>query len=341
MNTPTTSDFPLHPATFGDRAAHAKRPHTTSLALERARRALRRQIWLFVLIAVLITAAGIAFEFQAGIRPAAAAWLWAPIGLAAALIVTLLRELSRDSLTFISALNKRSGGQVLGVAPELTRSALRMLAPDQRTPWGCVTFQPASPYATAFRDLQAALRREKLIAFIAPLPGEGATTVAMSAAISAVQLGRRTIIVDCDTHRRALTKELGIDAEQGLMECCETPDIWRTCVREEPESGLHILPAARMRNTWRSVLGAPGLGQFLDALRNEYDLVILDCPPALRSGEGPILAGFADKSVAVAAWDQTPLGALRQTMRVLQRGGHGKTALFVNRTPHGYQLPPV
>lgn len=339
MNSPTTTDFPFHPASLGGGATQSPAPRTTSLALERARRGLQRQGWLFALIAVLITCAGVAFEFQAGIRPTAAAWLWAPIGLGGALLIALLRELSRDALTFISDLSKRTGCRVLGVAPELTAGALRMLAPDQRTPWGCVTFQPASPYATAFRDLQAALRHEKLIAFIAPLPGEGATTIALSTATSAVQLGRRTIIVDCDTQRRALTKSLGFEAEQGLMECCENPDIWRTCVREEPESGLHVLPAARMRNKWRSVLGAPGLKRLLDTLRNEYDLVILDCPPALRSGEGPILAGLADKSIAVTAWDQTPLGALRQTMRVLQRGGHGKTMLFVNRVPRGFQLP--
>ncbi len=289
-------------------------------------------------VALIVAGGGIAFDVQGGVRPLTAALIWTPIGLVIGLLAAALAELSRDTVTLLRGLSKHRDYTVLGAAPELTARALRELAPDQRSPVGCVTFQPASPLATAYRELQAALRDDKLVAFIAPLAGEGATTTTLGAAISATQQGRSVIVVDCDTRQRSLTKAVGAgDADKGVLECCEDPANWRDYIREEPETGLHVMPAARMKNAWRSLVGSPGLRTMLGALREEYDLVLLDCPPALRSGEGAVLASLAGRAIAVARWDQTPLSALRQTVRTLQRGAGAKIALYVNRVLPGFR----
>jgi Mrp family chromosome partitioning ATPase len=339
LTTPIAGDLTdFQPTTLGSATSRSKKPPNPSLLLARAQRALRRQVWLFVVLAVLLTGAGVAFDIQGGmLRPLAAVLFWAPIGLGAALLIAVLRELGRGVLTFPAGLTKHRGYAVLGAAPELSERMLRELAPDKRSPLGCVTFQHASPFAVAYRDLQAALRDDHLLAFISPFASEGATTTALCAAVSATQQGRRVIIVDCDTRRRSLTKALGVEAEKGVMECCEDPSAWRDYVQEEAETGLPILPAARMRNAWRTLAGASGLRDLIAALREEYDLVILDCPPALRSGDGPVLASLAEKCVAVAAWDQTQLAALRQTVRTLQHRSGVKTAVYVNRVPAGYR----
>lgn len=338
MNSQISSDATnFQPTSMGASAQRVRAPANPSLVLGRARRAVKRQAWIFVVVALLIAGGGAVFDLQGSMRPLAAALLWAPIGIGAGLLAATLRELSRDTVTLLSGLGKNRSFRLLGAAPELTQRALRELAPDQRSALGCVIFQPASPFAAAFRDLQTSLRDVKVAAFIAPLSGEGATTAALCTAVSAVQQGRNVIIVDCDTRRRSLTKALGASPEKGVLEACEAPEQWRPLVREEPETGLHYLPAARMPSAWRSLVGTPGLQLLIAHLRDAYDLVVLDCPSALRSGEGPVLASLADTCVAVAAWDQTPLAALRQTVRTLQRRATAKTALYVNRVLPGYR----
>lgn len=292
---------------------------------------------MFVIAALFVAGAGVAFDVQGSLQPLHSALLWLPIGIGLGLIAALASELLRGVLTFPAGLAKYTGYNVIGAAPQLTDRAMRELAPDQRTPLGCVTFSHASPFAVAHRDLQAALRDQHLVAFIAPASGEGATTTALCAAISATQQGRNVIIVDCDTRRRALTKALGVDAKQGVMEACEDPANWRAFIKEETETGLPVLPAARMGNAWRTLVAQQGLRPLIAALREEFDLVILDCPAALRSGEGPVLASLAETCVAVAAWDQTPLAALRQTMRMLQQRGVN-AAIYVNRVLPGYRF---
>jgi Mrp family chromosome partitioning ATPase len=73
-------------------------------------------------------------------------------------------------------------------------------------------------------------------------------------------------------------------------------------------------------------------------LREHYDLIVLDCPPVLSGAEGAVIAGFADKSVLVTAWDRTPITAVRRAMHVLQRRPRAMTAVYVNRVPPEYRF---
>lgn len=339
MTSPMTSDRSrFEPGTLGAATLRSRRPHSQSLALGRAQRAVGRQVWLLAVVAVVVTGAGVAYDLAGGVRVLTAALFWAPIGLGLGLTAALVRELNRNTVTVLSNLGKHRGYTVLGAAPQLTESALRELSPDKRSPFGCVAFQPASPFATAFRDLQGVLREDQLVAFIASSPEEGATTAALCTAVAAAQQGRRVIVVDCDTRRRSLTKELGSNPSAGILECCDAPQNWRTFIEEEPETGLHLIPAARMANPWKTLVASQGLPVLIGLLRENYDLVILDCPPALRTSEGSILASYADKAVAVAAWDQTPISAIRQTVRTLQNRAGVRTAVYVNRVLPGFRF---
>lgn len=328
----------------GNRGASAATLRTSwepsqSLTLGRLPRAVRRQAFMAATVFVVILGLGIAYDLSGGVRPLTAALFWAPLALAIALGLALVREIGRNTVTSLSSLGKERGYSVLGAAPELTDRALRQLPPDRRTPLGCLAFQPASPFATAFRDLQGAMADNSLVAFVGSLAGEGATTSALCTAISAAQQGRSTIIVDCDLRRRTLTKIFEDDAELGVLEACDEPDNWRAYVVEEDETGVHLLPAARMRSPWRSsLLSSPGFPRLIAQLRETYDLVVLDCPPALNSAEGSIIAGLANRVVVVTAWDRTPISAVRNTMQVLKRQTKAATSVYVNRVPPGYRF---
>jgi hypothetical protein len=92
--------------------------------------------------------------------------VWLAIGALAGFVVAVMRDLSRNTIVSLSNLGKHRGYSILGAAPDLTAQSLRELAPDKRTPVGCLAFQPASAFATAFRDLQGALEHERMVAFI-------------------------------------------------------------------------------------------------------------------------------------------------------------------------------
>jgi succinoglycan biosynthesis transport protein ExoP len=313
-------------------------PNTGALIWARLARGAKRQ-WLFVLIlALLFSALGLWFHTAAGaLLLLNTTALYVGGGVGVALLVGVIRELGRNAITSVSSLGKNRGYTVLGAAPELSARALRQLPPDQRSPLGCVTYEPASAFATAFRDLQGNVAGDGVVAFIGPFAGEGATTSALCAAASASQQGLSVLIVDCDLRRRSLTRGFGFEPELGVLEACERPEYWRDYVEEEQETGLHFLPAAKPATFWRTLIGHPGFPSLLNQLREAYDLVVLDCPPALGSADGPMVARLAQRNVVVAVWDQTPIDAIRHTMRAIRRNP-GAMSVYVNRVPPGYRF---
>ncbi|WP_156767619.1 CpsD/CapB family tyrosine-protein kinase [Candidatus Viadribacter manganicus] len=338
MTSPLTGERPRYeePGTRG--AATLRRPPSKSLALARLGRGVNRQWMLTLVIAVTVTAAGVGYDLSGGLQPLRSLIFWAPIGVAAGLVIGFVRELGRNTITSLSSFGKNRGYAILGAAPELTPRVLRQLPPDKRTPIGCLAFMPSSPFATAFRNLQSAIATDGVVAFAGAVANEGATTAAMCTAISASQQGRTVIVIDCDLRRRSLTRALGFDPDEGLVDACEEPSQWENFVGEEDETGVHFIPASRSRGPWRNPAAAPGFNELILRLRQSYDLIVLDCPPILVGADGAATAAVADKCVLVTAWDRTPISAVRHAMGALQRRPRAQTAVYVNRVPPEYRF---
>ncbi|MBN8605878.1 MAG: CpsD/CapB family tyrosine-protein kinase [Caulobacterales bacterium] len=331
MSPHTASDAALE---FADRRPNRRRraPKTTpSLAGPRLARAAARQWGVVVGLTLLGAAAGF---LQAYLMPAS----WAPYyGAGAGLLIGLLlagaREAWREAVGFAD-FRKRLPYPVLGAAPELPPRLLRALPPDRRSPLGLLAFNPAASFSTAFRDLQGALPNGSVVAFVGSLPGDGATTAALCAAVSAVQQGRQVLVIDCDLRHRALTRALGFDPDEGVLEACNNIHHWQDYIDEEEETGLHFLPAARRSNAWRNLASAQDLPMLIARARETYDLVVLDCAPAINNADTPVVARLSDKTVMVTAWDRTPLGAVRSALRAIRaRVRGGGTGIYVNRVP--------
>jgi Mrp family chromosome partitioning ATPase len=337
VTAPLSGDRPRYePGTLG--AATLRRRPSRSLALARLRRGFRRQWLLFAAVTIVIAGAGLAFDWTGGVPLLPSATFWLPLSFAAGFAVALTRELSRNTVTSLSSFGKHRGYAILGAAPELTPRTLRQLPPDKRTPLGCLALLPASPFATAFRDLQASVSKDAIVAFTSSVPDEGSTTAALCTAISASQQGRNVVVIDCDLRRRSLTRKLGFDPDEGLLDACAAPDRWQAFVGEEDEIGLHFIPAPRPTGKWRNLDAAAGLQRLLANLREHYDLIVLDCPPVLATSDGPAIAALADRIVLVTAWDQTPLNAIRRAMGCLQRQPGAMTGVYVNRVPPEYRF---
>lgn len=315
-----------------------RRRPTESLVHTRILRGVKRQLPTFVMLAALSGGVGLLYAY-ADKSPLTNAWpTTLGVALVLALAISATLEFSRNTITSIASLGKHRGYVVLGAAPELTPADLRELPPDWRSPLGCLAFAPASSFATAFRDLQGALADDHVVAFIAPIPNDGASTAALGAAVSAMQQGRRVVIVDCDLRRRSLTRAFNRNPDYGVLEAAERPQNWRAALDHEHETGLAFIPAAEIDNPWRGLIGAHGITALIQELREAFDLVILDCPPALANAEGRALASLADKCVLVAAWDDTTLGAIRASIVALRMRANATSGLFINRVPVGYRF---
>lgn len=141
------------------------------------------------------------------------------------------------------------------------------------------------------------------------LPGEGRTTVASNLAHLYAQRGIRTLLIDGDLRKGALTGLLAPNPHAGLHDCLAAGVPAHIAILRDGSTGLHFLPARGaqpMQLSPSAALSSDQAQQTMAQLKKSFDKIIVDVPPLLPVVDGRIMARYADKIVLVMSWHKTP-----------------------------------
>ncbi len=170
--------------------------------------------------------------------------------------------------------------------------------------------------------LQTAERNPRTIMFASSLPGEGKTTTALVMAALSGQMGRATLIVDCDLRRRTLAKHLVGDAQgEGLLALLDGTASLEQAIKVHQESGIHVLamePSKRMPKNPADLLSSQRFRDIVEELKGTYDLILFDTPPVLAVTDARVVAQFVDAVVYIVAWKATAKSAVAHGLRELE-----------------------
>jgi Mrp family chromosome partitioning ATPase len=157
-----------------------------------------------------------------------------------------------------------------------------------------------------------------VIAFAANVPGEGASFVSYNLArILAATLGRRTLWIDANflspnpvlRHREDDTFAGHLIAPAGVE-------------RRRADARLTLMPGGERLASIKADM-ADNTRQVFNALRRQYEFVIVDCPPVLEAVECAWLGAAADGMVVVVE-------ARRLKSQVINHGLHSLLEQKVN-----------
>jgi uncharacterized protein involved in exopolysaccharide biosynthesis/Mrp family chromosome partitioning ATPase len=186
-------------------------------------------------------------------------------------------------------------------------------------PEDAIVRRPRSALAEQVRGVRAGLalgaNPPRVVAITAARPGEGKTTLAIALGRAAALAGERVIVLDCDTRRPALGRRLG-GSGPGLAGCLGGVATAEQCVRTDAATPLEFIPAGTMGAD--AALPPEAMARLLRALRADYDLVLLDVPPALAVAEARALARAADAVVVCVRWRRTPAPVVRELIDLLE-----------------------
>lgn len=141
-----------------------------------------------------------------------------------------------------------------------------------------VRLQPAEP------------GRQRMYLIASATGGEGKTSIAMSLGLSFAAAGFRTLLIDAGLASRRVTTGFGVDDASGMLEAVggEQPAIRKV------RSGLSILPAGRAGRDDACRLAPAATGRVLAALRERFDVVLIDSDPVHNSLAAPVIAPHVD-----------------------------------------------
>ncbi|MDO5367531.1 polysaccharide biosynthesis tyrosine autokinase [Kocuria sp.] len=275
------------------------------------------------------------------------AWSYPLIGLASgavlgAILAFLVEGLDRRPRT-VQDLRQVRGAILAGAIPRLKQLSTRGLAQSSshgsRGETTGVADQPRVPQQLV--SLRSVLQRHHP-EVLPHVPGsavllvtgsrhrDGATTVASELARSYADLGSRVVLVDAHLQNRGLSELLGEDMQVGVADIAGgSAKAEETAVKLGPN--LMFIPAGTETVRPSDVVCSERMNVLIGELRDEFDVVVIDCSPLTETADSVVLSRASDVVLLVTVPGGTPMGRLQQAV-----DGYGDTqvALVANRSGH-------
>ena len=159
-----------------------------------------------------------------------------------------------------------------------------------------------------------------LILVTSPSVGDGKTLTSTNLAWSLADAGRQTCLVDFDFRAPGLPESLGYEIPPDDSDVVEVlaglSTIPRT-IRQIGDHPLYMLGIKESQLSPAAEFGSPLLQSFLSQLRNSFEWVILDMPPAIPMSDVSEVLPFVDGALLVVRSSKTTKALISPAVEIL------------------------
>lgn len=186
--------------------------------------------------------------------------------------------------------------------------------------------QPDSYVAEQYRSLRgrldslAAQRPLKTIAITSANAGEGKSTCSVNlATVTAMSVGRKVLLIDCDLRKPKVHWTLGLQPRAGLAEVLLNQATLDDAIVKLDGVNLDVLPVRSIPSNPSELLASPEMRRVIEDVARRYDRVVLDTPACLGLPDAKSISEICDGLVMVVRADVTPKEDVQAALDILDR----------------------
>ena len=155
-------------------------------------------------------------------------------------------------------------------------------------------------YKTLRTNILFCSKETKVISFTSCLPNEGKSTVVFQLAVSMAEMGKKTLLIDADIRKSVLASRYQTDKKmQGLSEYLSDQCELGQCLYRSNIEHLDVIFTGKTAPNPSELLSSEKFKQLVAKLREDYDYILLDCPPLGSVIDAAIVSAAADGAVLV------------------------------------------
>ena len=249
----------------------------------------------------------------------------AVLGLMAGVGFVFLRETRAKGFRSGRDLERTTGYPVMGQIPIIRgrghRAVLSYLAS-----------KPTSSAAEAIRNLRTSVllsnidNPPRVIMTTSALPSEGKTTTALALIQNLVGMKRKVLLIEGDLRRRAVSRMASESAPRGaspvmspgLLAVLTGEKTLGEVIVKDDLLGVDVLIGEQSDTNAADVFSSDSFARLLTAVREIYDVIIIDTPPVLLVPDARVIAQHADAILFVVRWNWTTVGQVRDGLRMFE-----------------------
>lgn len=131
-------------------------------------------------------------------------------------------------------------------------------------------------------------------------PGSGKSFISYNLGASFALKGKSVLVVDGDLRHGSVSQFVGMPSKGLSSYLTGNGDDWRKyVVPVNDQKNLSIMPIGHRPPNPSELLDSDRLGEFIKEARKEYDMVIVDCPPANVVIDTKVVSKWADRTLFV------------------------------------------
>jgi len=197
--------------------------------------------------------------------------------------------------------------------------------------------QPKSSIAESFRALRTNLEfylkgssANKVIMVTSCIEGEGKSFNALNIAMSYAQLGKRTILLDCDL--RKVSNLFSPDGEltEGISSYLINKNTLEEIIHHSPHSSLDYINSGPVPPNPAELLALDRTKELISILRSQYDYIVIDTPPLAQVTDGYVMIDEADIRLIVVRYNYSKKKILSIVLKDLRQKKVGNVCLILN-----------
>lgn len=199
----------------------------------------------------------------------------------------------------------------------------------------------------SFRQLRTNLQYIKadqppqVIAITSALPGEGKTCSALNLALSLANAGFTTVLIEADMRRPKVNKYLGLEGGvsglseilSGAVEVKNTNQLQEVVLKFGTAPSIDVISSGAIPPNPAELLNSDSLSSLLTLLRNNYQFVVIDCPPSLPVADAAIVSTMTDGVVLIAAAGSTKINQYLGAREAITNVGGHVLGVVLNKIP--------
>jgi chain length determinant protein tyrosine kinase EpsG len=189
-------------------------------------------------------------------------------------------------------------------------------------------YNPQSEMIEPLRALRSQLTlrwfndaNRKTIAVTSASRGEGRSWLAANLAVVFAQIGERTLLIDADMRHPRQHQLFNLSNSVGLSALLTGRAGKEIACRIHPQLRLFVLPAGILPPNPQELLGRPVFELVLERFNDQFDVILIDTPPATETADAQVIAKRAGAALMVTRRNVTRHSQLIAAMQSLTQTG--------------------